>query len=96
MWPFRMAMETIERVLLPLTGHLFPSPRLGRSLFEMSEEYDELDADIDVRPRTSRSTFDADDEDFLVEAHTGQPGIVVLPHSQGTKVSGRLAVGQAV
>jgi hypothetical protein len=70
MWPFRMVMETIERVVVPLMGHLFPSRRPGRSLFEMPEEYG-LDADMDIRPRTSRSTFDADDEEnVLVEAHT--------------------------
>jgi hypothetical protein len=62
----------------------------------MSEEY-ELDADMDVRLRTSRNMLDVDDEeDVLVEAHTNQSGIVVFRHSQGTTVSGRLAVGQAV
>ena len=62
----------------------------------MSEDY-ELDADMDVRLRMSRSTLDADDEeDVLEEAHTNQSGIVVFRHSQGTTVSGRLAVGQAV
>ena len=54
----------------------------------MLEEY-ELDADMDVRPWTSRRTIDADDEEnVLVESHTNQSGIVVLCYSQGTKVSG--------
>jgi hypothetical protein len=69
MWPFRTAMETTERVVVPLTGHLFPSRRPGRSLFETSEDY-KLDADMDVLPRTSMSTFDADDEENVRgEAH---------------------------
>jgi hypothetical protein len=54
----------------------------------MPEEY-ELDADMDGRPWTSRRTIDADDEEnVLVESHTNQSGIVVLRHSQGTKVFG--------